>query len=369
MRRAIKINISKFATKDKLRRLDALAQSYRGAVNFFVKSLWSDHGNLDKATLARLQNTRLSERFKSQALKQAIEIVISTKKAAKAIKRFASVPKFNGSMVLDAKFITLEPGRNTFDLWMKVSTLKSGKRMWLPLRKTKILNKWLALPDAKLIQGAVLKKDWLGRWIAILCVEIPNQKSKSFGEIIGLDFGFNKLIALSNGVSFGDDIKRLSKKSANKKPGSKKRQRTRAEIKNYINRQLKLLPFASTRILVIEDLRNIKRGKRKNRSRSFRRNLSTWAIGHARKRIEMLTQENRVLLGVSNPYKSSQKCSICGCVDRTNRKNERFLCTACGHAEDADTNAARNHVSDWLASLESATTAKNEACNIQQDFS
>jgi putative transposase len=42
-------------------------------------------GKLDKATLGRLKQTRLSERYKSQALKQAIEIVITTKKSAKEL--------------------------------------------------------------------------------------------------------------------------------------------------------------------------------------------------------------------------------------------------------------------------------------------
>lgn len=366
MKRAVKINLSKFATKDKLRKLDNLFKAYRSAVNFFIKSLWVEQGKLDKATLARLQNTRLSERFKSQALKQAIEIIISTKKSAKALKHYASMPIFNGAMILDAKFIALEPGKNSFDLWLKISTLKKGKRTWLPLRKTKVLNKWLSVQNAKLVQGAGIKKDKFGKWFAIIWVSLPDKQPKNQGDVVGLDFGFNKLIALSTGVTSGGDIKRLCKKAAAKKQGSKAKQRTRSEIRNYINRQLKLLPFSNMRVLVIEDLRNIKQGKKKNRSKKFRRNLSTWTIGYAQRRIKTLTEENRVLLGLSNPYKSSQKCSVCGCVDRNNRNNERFLCTACGHADDADTNAARNHRSYWLASLESAKTAENHLCNNSQ---
>lgn len=369
MRRAVKINISKFTTKSKLRKLNALYESYRGAINFFIKSLWHERGKLDKVTLARLQNTRLSERYKSQALKQAIETVIATKKSAKALKRKAKVPNFNGGMVLDAKFVSIEDGRNSFDIWLKLSTLKSGKRTWFPLCKTKMFNKWMSLPLAKLIQGACLTKNKSGDWYAVLWIELPDLPEKTNGEVVGCDVGFNALFALSSGQLIGEEIKRLSKKAARKVAGSKARQKARSEVKNYINRQFKLLPWSEMQTLVLEDLRGIKHGKRKNRSRTFRRNLSAWAVGYVRSRAEMLAQENRVHLGYSNPYKSSQECSQCGCVDRKNRCGDWFLCVRCGHAENADTNAAKNHRTRFLGSLESPKTAQNEHCNIRQCFS
>jgi putative transposase len=43
------------------------------------------------------------------------------------------------------------------------------------------------------------------------------------------------------------------------------------------------------------------------------------------------------------PQFTSQRCSACGCVDRTSRESQaRFVCTACGFACNADMNAARN---------------------------
>lgn len=353
MHRAIKLNISKFATKKKLRKLDALYEAYQGAVNFYIESMWNKRGKLDKETFDRLKNTRLSKRFMSQALKQALEIVVFTKKSAKALKHQASQPYFTGSMMLDKRFVIIEQGRNTFDLWIKLSTLKKGKRICLPTRKTAVLNKWLARPLAELAEGACLKRDSNGNWFIILWVKFPDLAEKSVGDIIGCDIGYNKFLALSNGVTFGNDIKRLSKKSANKTSGSKAKGRAKAEIKNYINRQLKFLPFAVMQTLVIEDLRGIKNGKKRNRSKEFRRNLSPWAVGYTQKRIEMLTKENRVHLRLVDPYKSSQRCSQCDCVDRKNRCGDRFLCIRCNHTEDADINAAKNHRTRFLGSLKS----------------
>ena len=43
------------------------------------------------------------------------------------------------------------------------------------------------------------------------------------------------------------------------------------------------------------------------------------------------------------PYYTSQRCSACGHVDAESRESQaRFVCTACGFADHADVNAARN---------------------------
>jgi hypothetical protein len=58
-----------------------LLEAYRGAVNFYVRSLWEKPGALDKETLARLppERTRLQSMQKDQALRQALTIVSSTR--------------------------------------------------------------------------------------------------------------------------------------------------------------------------------------------------------------------------------------------------------------------------------------------------
>ncbi len=153
MKRAAKVTLQ-FATETKRRKIAALLEAYRAAVNFYIRSLWENPGKLDKATLARLQHTRLSERYKSQTLKQAIEIVVATKKSAKELGIPATCPIFKGAAVLDAKFVTIEEGGGSFDLVVKLSVLKKGERLTIPTRRTAVLNKWLAAPSARLIQGA-----------------------------------------------------------------------------------------------------------------------------------------------------------------------------------------------------------------------
>ena len=51
------------------------------------------------------------------------------------------------------------------------------------------------------------------------------------------------------------------------------------------------------------------------------------------------------------PAYTSQTCSVCGHVHRDNRKGEVFRCLACGHADHADVNAAKNILAAGLAVL------------------
>jgi putative transposase len=44
-----------------------------------------------------------------------------------------------------------------------------------------------------------------------------------------------------------------------------------------------------------------------------------------------------------DPAYTSQACAECGSIDAANRKDQAtFICIHCGHADNADTNAARN---------------------------
>jgi len=60
LRRACRLS-TEFATATKRHEIVRVLEAYRGAVNFYVRSLWQEFGALDKETLARLppERTRL----------------------------------------------------------------------------------------------------------------------------------------------------------------------------------------------------------------------------------------------------------------------------------------------------------------------
>jgi hypothetical protein len=181
LRRACRLSME-FATATKRHEIARLLEAYRGAVNFYVRSLWQDPGALDEETLARLppERTRLQPMQKDQALHQALAIVSSTRRLAKALGAEPQRPRFTGLAVL-CQGVTIEPGRGSFDLVVRLSTLRPNERITIPTHRTRMLNKWLARPGARLVQGCALSEKALVVW-----VELPEPQAHESGDVIGV---------------------------------------------------------------------------------------------------------------------------------------------------------------------------------------
>jgi putative transposase len=268
-------------------------------------------------------------------LKQALEIAKGTRASALALNVVASRPVFNGSAVLDKKFITLEDGEKSFDLIVKVSCLKRGHRIVIPTRKTSLFNKWKSA-------GGILKQACtLSETSLVLYFELPDLPPKE-GKHLGVDVGVNKLLVDSEGTEYGTKFKDFRNKITRKRLGSKSRKRAQVSRDNYINYVVNQLPWGFLSTLGVEALKNLKRGKQPRRGKSFRKALSPWTYSRMLKRIKELAQENRVCLVEINPAYTSQTCPECLHKERGNRVGEKFHCLACHYGADADFVGARN---------------------------
>jgi IS605 OrfB family transposase len=340
-RRACKVSLD-FVTAKKRHEIARLLEAYRGAVNFYIRSLWAAPGQLDGETLGRLPDecTRLQSMHKDQALRQALTIVNSTKKAA-ATGMKAKRPVFNGAATL-CHGVDVEDGRGSFDLIVRLSTLRRGERITLPTKRTAVLNKWLALPRARLVQGIALCEDHLIVW-----VELPKGTLREDGDVLSIDVGITKLLATSDGEILGDDFREIRECVRRRRPGSRRKRRARIQRDHFINRTVKKLPWDRLQAIGIEDLIGLKRGKQKGRSKSFRKAAAAWTYRRVRQRIEQLAQDHRVRLVAVDPRGTSRTCPECGTEDRRNRAGEVFRCIRCDHSSDADFVGARNILVPW----------------------
>lgn len=338
-----------FVTKKKQRKIRALIEAYRFAVNFYLQSFQNERGRLDKDTLARLQVTKLSARYKSNALKQALGIYQSLKNRNK-------IPKFKGFPVLDKKFIDIQEGENSFDVWLKLSTLSKGKRIFLPTKKHKRLNYWLE--RGKLIQGCELHENKIIVWI-----EIEKQNWKQGNKHLGVDLGMKKLLTTSQKEYLGKNIGNLLSKILRKKKNSKAYKKAILERDNYVNCVINKIDWDNIDVLSYENLKNISKGKTGLRKfKKFRVKQQHWVHRKVITRILQKCEENRVRPVYVNPQNTSRMCPICNNVDEANRKLENFHCLACGYEQDADYVGAMNIKSKaigWLGSLESPNSKSN----------
>jgi putative transposase len=214
-------------------------------------------------------------------------------------------------------------------------------------------------------------------WVCIRCVEVPAQPLPKTGREVGIDLGVVSLLAASDGDLVpgerfgrraGDKLASAQRSLANKKRGSNRRRRQveqvaachrrvadqRRDHLHKVSRQL----VNDYDLIVHEDLK-ITNMVRKPRPRpketgSFEPNGAAAKAGLDR---SIHDAGWGVLLGLI-AYKAegagrevisvdarhtSQTCSSCGHVSAGNRLSQAvFCCQACGHAADADVNAAVN---------------------------
>lgn len=338
MQRSMKVSL-KFATAKKLRRLNHLLRRMRKLTNEYIDYIWVHGGSLDATTLNAILCPHLSARQRTDCLKYALGIITSTKATATALGVEPTKPVLKQSFKFSSLTCTVEKGKGTFDYVLKISSLIPGKRITIPFKSHKRLNYWLSQPLAKLLNGCHTD----GR-TATLWIRLPDLSVRTEGDELGIDIGYNKLMADSEGNFYGTEIKRICEKVRRKKPGSKGKRRSQAERKDYINRAVKQIPFTRLSVIAVENLTNLKKGKKPNRSKQFRKRMAPWTYRQALVRIEQIASENRVRLIRVDPRNTSRECPICKSVSAENRRGEKFLCVQCGHSADADTTGAQNTI-------------------------
>lgn len=358
MNRAIKLSL-KFLTKSKRVALEAVVRELRATTNFYCRSLWATRGKLDAATLKRYTGGSLGYRQKAEALKMALETVIATRKAAKVAGRRASCPRIQGAIRLGSLTCKIEPFKGSgFDHCAKISGLIPGHPIIVPLKGHKWLNRWLVRPGARLLDGCVLAEDYIAVY-----VEIPDSDPKQTGEDIGIDTGYRKMMADSNGHFYGTDYPEIVARVRRKKPGSKGKRRAQAFRHDEINRHVKSLPWKRMKMIAVEDLTGLKlRTQQKDKSsKRSRKTMAPWVYRQVLDRIEQLAPEHRVRLVYVDPRNTSRRCPSCGWVAKENRIAEVFRCVRCNYTADADLVGAVNiltkAIGNWQESMVPASSA------------
>ena len=334
MKRSLKFSL-KFGNTEKLSQIDSLWSEYQKAVNYFIlddeisdEAEWRDfEGNLGTC-------------FKQAALRQAQAIL-------RADKNYDRIPELTKpNMVLDNRFIAIEKSGNSFDHWIKISTLNKSYPIRIPIKSYDHANKYFRRWN--LVNGGLLIKR-NDQWLVQLAFQRDARK-KRLRKAKGFDVGYRKLLTDSNGKKYGTKIKALTEKAARKQQGSKAEKRARKEIENYIGYTVKKAVTGRFNV-VVEDLKNLKNGKKGKWSKSINRKFGYWYYGLTLRRMRDRAEVAGVQCLSVPPQYTSQTCPKCGYVDKSNRKGEKFKCLQCGFSGDADHVGAMNilHRFAWEA--------------------
>lgn len=80
--------------------------------------------------------------------------------------------------------------------------------------------------------------------------------------------------------------------------------------------------------------------------------LKNWSYFDLQTKVEHKAAERGLVFRKINPQYTSQRCHCCGWIDKASRLSQsEFVCTKCGHKDNADRNAARNIAMDGIEKI------------------
>lgn len=332
MQRAVTISVDN-ANSIKKNKLDILFEESKRVVNLYVVDLWQAK-NFNSKFVTNKVDTWLSARLQQCLGKQALQIVKSQRR-----KKKKTLPVFTKDVIeLDERFIDIRLDENSFDIWIKLTSLGNKLNIKLPARKHKHLNKYLS--TGWMLKKSMRLRKFEGRYFIDLYFEKPEPAKKADGVAVGCDIGYKKLLVFSDGSKSNTDFTKIYEKIARKKQGSKQFKRTLKERDNLINREINNLNLQGVKTLVVEDLKNVKH--KSKFSKKFNNLCQRWSYPKVLDKTGRFCEDNGIELVKVPPAYTSQICSVCGFQHRDNRNGEKFLCGKCGVRMDADYNASIN---------------------------
>ena len=255
MIRSVKISL-KYANKEKQNKLNCLFNEVLRVKQEYINQLWKNNNFSGKFVNFKVDSW-LSARMLQSIGKQALETVKSQRK-----KKTKSKPVCrNDSFSLDSRFIDVQFDRNSFDIWIKLSSLGDKLSLKLPSRKHVCFLKYSNWKLKNTIQLCTQNN----KIYAKLLFEKELPKLKDSGKVIGIDIGYKDLIVTSDNQFLGHELESVYEKISRKKQGSNAFKRTLTERDNLIGKAINLLNLNNIKELVDENLKNVKKDKRKKK--------------------------------------------------------------------------------------------------------
>jgi len=211
--------------------------------------------------------------------------------------------------------------------------------------------------------SADLFKDRSGRWWLHIVKQTESPEFSATEQVVGVDLGEINPACDNRGNFYGnpewkkieDKVFQLRRRLQSKGTRSAKRhqkklsgkqKRFRRDCDHVLSKRL-VQSVEPGAIIVFEDLTNI-RGSAKKR-KAQRRRFHGWSFKQFQNFVAYKAERKGVLVKYVDPRYTSQKCSSCGHISRSNRPSQAvFKCKKCAYSNHADLNASINIRADYL---------------------
>jgi putative transposase len=345
--------------------------------NILLKTLEQYKSAIDSPLLYGFQNKIVSgiELHKATyyPIKEQIQLpsqlICSARcKATEILKSIKSKTKgsFNTKQPRSHKFPAIRYDRNSCTITKNFVRLSTEQgRIQIDTFKSEWIDK---IDFTKIQRSAELKynkrrSNWeLTVFVEVKETEQTKQKGEQNNKVIGIDRGCRHIAVCSDNTFFDSKQlrnvkgkynylrKRLQSKgtkSAKKllKNLSGKEHRFVRDVNHCISKQIVGMPYD---IIVMEKL-NIKR--KKEQGKRFNSILNGWSYFQLETFVDYKAKLSGKRVEYVDARYTSQKCSCCGHIDRSNRYQTSFKCKACGFQLHADLNASHNIKNNFNATL------------------
>ena len=205
-----------------------------------------------------------------------------------------------------------------------------------------------------------------GKWMLAATCDIPETDEFEAEDWLGVDLGiecepglFLEWATDSDAATYsGETVERQRRRIQKRRNGlqkrgtkgakrrlrilSRKQSRFQHHTNHCIAKALVLDAERTGRGLALENLKGI-RSRVTARGGNQRARLGNWGFGQLAGFVVYKARRAGVPVCFVDPRNTSRECASCGHIDKKNRPDQAtFLCVACGHAANADTNAAIN---------------------------
>ena len=251
--------------------------------------------------------------------------------------------KLLGAITYDVRILSYNIDRRIASLWSVDGRLK------IPF----VCHNEKFLPYIKGEADLITKN---GKWYLFQTVEVPEDDVLDVEDFLGVDFGLVNIATLSTGERLSGKeleqyrIKRQKVRSSLQSKGTKgskkalkrlsgRERRTASIVNHTIAKRIVDTAKKQNKGIVLEDLTGIRKNS-ESKGKVFRTRVGRWNFSQLRGFIEYKAKRSGIPVIAIDPRYTSQSCNVCWHIG--SRIGESFKCTACGHSEHADINAARN---------------------------
>lgn len=301
------------------------------------------------------QELGLKSQYVCSSRNKAIEMVKSARDREKKNKRFSKPGHGLIPIRLDARTLSFNSERT----YASVAT--QGERIKIPLtwhRQARRYENWFC-------QSGEIGIDKWGRWNLWLVFEKKFKLPERTGVVYGGDRGIAHVIVISNNKFYGErwwaeherksflHIARLQSKGTKSakrrlKKVFRKLRRFRENCDRVIAKQI-IASLQPGDTIVLEILTHIRDrcGVKGKAHKKHRRKIGRWSFKRLENAIRYHAELSGIYVECVKAHYTSQMCSKCGVVSKSNRKNQALYSCKCGLRLNADLNAARNIAERW----------------------